>query len=120
MKAIKENESPKLEGEFTESFKDFVSLCLVKDPESWPTSLELLKHPFINHSKRISILMDLLNSCPVKEISYEEGKSETQSQIFWVSSFKSEESFKQEEMNQPTVIGKKSGSKVRINLFDEE
>jgi len=33
MKQIKEGESPKLEGDFSENFKDFISKCLIKDPE---------------------------------------------------------------------------------------
>lgn len=38
---------PVLEGEFSDSFKDFVAKCLVKDPVQRPSSLALLSHPFL-------------------------------------------------------------------------
>ena len=69
--ALHENEPPKLPEKhvdsatgqvftWSESFRDFVSGCLVKDPKQRPGSEELLKHPFIASAKRTSYLTELL------------------------------------------------------------
>lgn len=79
MKAIWEGESPKLEGEFSSNFHDFIDQCLIWDPALWPTATQLLKHPFVNHTKWVSMLLDLLTCVPQWEISQEEIKSESSS-----------------------------------------
>lgn len=35
----------------TQSFKEMVAACLVKDPKKRPTSEKLLKHPFFKHAR---------------------------------------------------------------------
>ena len=42
MKKIKNEPPPSLEGEFSESFKDFVKVCLMKDPKERPSTHDLL------------------------------------------------------------------------------
>jgi len=37
---------------FSDEFKDFLSHCLVKDPEGRYTSAQLLEHPFIQHAEK--------------------------------------------------------------------
>ncbi|KAF8914599.1 kinase-like domain-containing protein [Mucidula mucida] len=51
---------PVLEGNFTPAFKEFVSLCLTKNPHSRPTANELLQHRFIRGAKKTSYLTELI------------------------------------------------------------
>jgi len=57
---IPKNPPPQLEGNFSKSFKEFVSLCLNKDPEERPTAKELLKHRFIKSGKKTQVLTELI------------------------------------------------------------
>ncbi|KAE9549021.1 hypothetical protein FO519_007765 [Halicephalobus sp. NKZ332] len=55
----KEN-PPQLTGNWSKPFKEFVELCLNKDPENRPPAKELLKHPFIKRARRNTILTELI------------------------------------------------------------
>lgn len=58
---IPKNPPPKLEGEmFSKHFKDFVEICLKRDPKDRPAAHELLKHPFIRKAKRTATLVELV------------------------------------------------------------
>jgi len=57
---IPKNPPPQLEGNFSKAFKEFVSLCLNKDPEERPTAKDLLKHRFIKGAKKTNCLVELI------------------------------------------------------------
>lgn len=47
--------------QFSKPFKEFVSLCLQRDPLARPSAKELLKHRFIKGAKRTSYLTELID-----------------------------------------------------------
>ncbi|KXJ17279.1 Serine/threonine-protein kinase 25 [Exaiptasia diaphana] len=57
---IPKNNPPELTGNFSKAFKEFVSLCLNKDPNDRPTARELLRHRFIKTAKKNSFLVELI------------------------------------------------------------
>ena len=57
---IPKNPPPRLDGNFTKAFKDFVEVCLQRDPKERPTSKDLLRHPFIRRAKKTTYLTELI------------------------------------------------------------
>ncbi|KLO12067.1 Pkinase-domain-containing protein [Schizopora paradoxa] len=57
---IPKNPPPSLDASFTRTFREFVSLCLQRDPRQRPTARELLKHKFVRMAKKTSYLTELI------------------------------------------------------------
>ncbi|THV08557.1 STE/STE20/YSK protein kinase [Dendrothele bispora CBS 962.96] len=51
---------PVLDGPFSAAFKEFVTLCLTKDPNARPSANELLQHRFIRGARKTSYLTELI------------------------------------------------------------
>lgn len=57
---IPKNNPPRLEGNFSKYFKDFIARCLMKEPEQRPTAKELLRHKFISGAGKVEALHELV------------------------------------------------------------
>ncbi|GAA5828369.1 hypothetical protein JCM11251_006216 [Rhodosporidiobolus azoricus] len=72
---IPKNPPPVLDGpQFSKPFKDFVTLCLQRDPLARPTAKELLRHPFIKKAKKTSYLTELIERAERWKAEAEEGR----------------------------------------------
>ncbi|KAI5115709.1 hypothetical protein M0805_004055 [Coniferiporia weirii] len=57
---IPKNPPPQLDASFSRSFREFVSLCLQRDPRQRPSARDLLKHKFVRMAKKTSYLTELI------------------------------------------------------------
>ncbi|KOS19367.1 Serine/threonine-protein kinase svkA [Escovopsis weberi] len=57
---IPKNDPPRLEGNFSSDFKDFITSCLTKEIDRRPTARELLRHRFIRSAGKVEALQELI------------------------------------------------------------
>jgi len=58
---IPKQPAPRLEGgAWSKDFREFIALCLTKDPDHRPTAKQMLKHRFIRHAGRVEGLQELI------------------------------------------------------------
>ncbi|KAL8597913.1 hypothetical protein ACOMHN_063809 [Nucella lapillus] len=58
---IPKTNPPQLTGAHSKAFKDFVTLCLNKDPDNRPTAKALLDHPFVRKARKRACLTELID-----------------------------------------------------------
>ncbi|KAI0196588.1 kinase-like domain-containing protein [Xylaria flabelliformis] len=76
---IPKNPPPRLEGNFSKDFKDFITQCLSKNPERRPSAKELLRHRFIKSSGKIEALQELIE----RRRTYDATKTKKRSRPFY-------------------------------------
>ena len=57
---IPHNPPPRLKGDFSQDFLDFIGRCLKKDPQERSSINELLKHPFVAQSQSTDLLKEVV------------------------------------------------------------
>ncbi|OIW29539.1 Pkinase-domain-containing protein [Coniochaeta ligniaria NRRL 30616] len=59
---IPKSPPPRLEGNYSKEFKDFIAKCLVKDPDYRPSAKDMLKHKFIRNAGKVEALQELITA----------------------------------------------------------
>jgi serine/threonine-protein kinase 24/25/MST4 len=86
---IPENHPPQLAGnQWSTDFKEFISMCLQKNPKERPSARRLLKSRFISYAGRNSALRELVKRKQVWDLQNEEPKREVK---YYVSTVGSDE-----------------------------
>jgi len=73
---IPKNNPPQLQGNYSKLFKDFVELCLNKEPEDRPTAKDLLRHRFIRQAKKTAYLQELIETYRKWKVQHAEDGSD--------------------------------------------
>ncbi|XP_064160629.1 serine/threonine-protein kinase 4-like [Anguilla rostrata] len=83
--------------QWSQLFRDFVSQCLVKNPENRATATQLLQHPFIKNAKSNSILKALITDAMEIKLKKLEAQLREQDQ-------EDEENSEDDEVDQGTMV----------------
>ncbi|CAJ2507737.1 Uu.00g089230.m01.CDS01 [Anthostomella pinea] len=76
---IPKSAPPKLEGNFSKDFKDFVSQCLMKDPDRRPSAKDMLNHRFIRSAGKVEALQELIE----RRRNFDASKSKKKNRSFY-------------------------------------
>jgi serine/threonine-protein kinase 24/25/MST4 len=82
---IPKNPPPRLEGNFSKDFKDFVAQCLVKDADRRPSAKELLKHRFIRSAGKVEALQELIE----RKQMWDANQNRTKHPVFYQETLRS-------------------------------
>lgn len=66
---IPKNNSPQLDDHFSRPMKEFVSLCLKKNPAERPSAKELLKHRFVKSARKGPRLLERIRERPKRQFN---------------------------------------------------
>lgn len=83
--------------QWSEPFRDFVSQCLVKNPENRATATQLLQHPFIKSAKSNSVLRALITEAMELKLKKQEAEQREQDA-------EDEENSDDDEVDQGTMV----------------
>lgn len=86
------------------SFQDFVSQCLVKNPENRATATQLLQHPFIKSAKPNSILRALISDAMERQEEAEQREQDAEN----------DENSDEDEVDQGTMVRAGTGDSGTI------
>ena len=75
---IPQNDAPTLEGNFSKTIKEFVSLCLNKDQAERPSVTTLLKHKLFKNSKKNNILVELIDKYQRWKVNHPDDEEDSQ------------------------------------------
>lgn len=75
---IPKNPPPQLQGNFSSSFKEFVELCLRKDPRERPTAKQLLQTSFIKKAGKPARLQELISRYQDWKVRYPKQAAESE------------------------------------------
>lgn len=82
---IPKQPAPRLEGsQWSKDFRDFVALCLTKDPDYRPTARQMLKHRFIRHAGKVEGLQELVQ----KKQEWESGRGAERNLKYYAETLK--------------------------------
>ncbi|KAJ9303205.1 hypothetical protein DTO271G3_579 [Paecilomyces variotii] len=75
--------APRLEGnDFSNTVKDFIAQCLIKDPDRRPSAKELLRHKFIRNAGKTEALQELIQ----RKHDWDSGKGQTDNVKYYAES----------------------------------
>ena len=82
---IPKQSAPRLEGgNWSKEFRDFIALCLTKDPDRRSSAKEMLKHKFIKHAGKTEGLQELI----VRKQEWDAGKGAEKSLKYYAETLR--------------------------------
>ncbi|KAL7669030.1 hypothetical protein ACOME3_009702 [Neoechinorhynchus agilis] len=117
---IPKNPPPQLSGAFSKAFKDFVDICLRKDPEKRPTAKELLKHKFIRSARKASYLIELIERYRNWRLRNENDDDQYVSEGFTNEEFATVKSVASLRWDYPTVCKRPNANSITSSSTDTD